>query len=78
MFEDPITLIASIVLLVAAIGMGGIAKDQMGVKGLNAVFFMSFPLGIFHYIRISRENNKVGILFWIFLVSLAFIIYRVP
>ncbi len=77
MFEDPVFFIAFLVMVFSHLGMGGIAKDRLGAKGIHALWIMSFPVCLFHYIDICKEeNNRIGILFWVFLVSLAVFAYK--
>lgn len=79
MVEDPITLLAVMVMLFAHVWMAIIARNDARAKGFEALLFLCFPpYALVYYTKMPRRRRKgVDYLNWLFLVSTAVVIYRV-
>ena len=79
MVDDPITLMAVVVMLFAHVRMAIMAKDDSRTKGFEALLFLFCPpLALFYYLRMpKRKRPRLDCLHWLFLVSVAVVVYRV-
>ena len=79
MIEDPIKLIAVVVMVFSHARMAIMARDDCKAKGLEALLFLFCPpFALFYFMRMpKRKKRGVEYLNWIFLVSATVVIYRV-
>jgi hypothetical protein len=79
MVEDPITLIAGVVMILTHVWMAVVARDVSRAKGFDALLLLCcLPFAILYYIQIpKRKRNRIDYLHWIFLASTTVVIYRV-
>jgi len=83
MVEDPITLIAGVVMLFTHVWMAIQARDDSRAKGFEALLFLCCPpFAFLYYMRMpkrkrNRNKNRIDYLHWIFLASTTVVIYRV-
>jgi hypothetical protein len=79
MVEDPMTLMAGLVMIFSHVWMAIMARDDCRAKGFEALLFLCCPpFALFYYMRIpKRKRNGIDYLHWIFLASTAVVIFRV-
>jgi len=79
MIEDPITLMAIVVMVFTHVWMAIVVRDDSRAKGFDGLLFLCCPpFALLYYIRMpKRKKSKVDYLLWIFLASTAFVLYRV-
>jgi len=81
MIEDPITLIAGMVMIFTHVWMAIVARDDSRAKGFDALLFLCCPpFALLYYLRMPRRKRKrkrIDYLVWIFLASTTVVIYRV-
>ena len=81
MIEDPITLIAGMVMIFTHVWMAIVARDDSRAKGFDALMFLCCPpFALMYYLRMpkrKRKRKRIDYLVWIFLASTTVVIYRV-
>ena len=81
MIEDPITLLAGVVMIFTHVWMAIVARDDSRAKGFDALLFLCCPpFALLYYSRMPKRKKKgkrIDYLFWIFLASATVVIYRV-
>jgi drug/metabolite transporter (DMT)-like permease len=81
MVEDPMTLIAVLVMIFSHVWMAILARDDTRAKGFEALLFLCFPpYALFYYMRMpkrKRKRSRIDCLHWIFLASTTVVIFRV-
>ena len=79
MVEDPITLMAGVVLIFTHVWMAIMAMDDSRAKGFDALLFLCCPpFALLYYMRMpKRKRYRIDYLHWIFLASSTVVIYRV-
>ena len=81
MIEDPITLIAGMVMIFTHVWMAIVARDDSRAKGFDALMFLCCPpFALMYYFRMpkrKRKRKRIDYLVWIFLASTTVVIYRV-
>jgi drug/metabolite transporter (DMT)-like permease len=79
MLDDPITLMAVVVMLFTHVKMAIMAREDSRTKGFEALLFLFCPpLALFYYMRMpKRKRTRIDCLHWIFLASVTAFIYRV-
>lgn len=89
MIEDPITLMAVVVMIFTHVWIAIMARDDSRAKGFEALLLLCCPpFALFYYLRMPkrkkkyfirmtrRKRNGIDCLLWIFLASTAVVIYR--
>jgi hypothetical protein len=61
MVEDPITLMAGVVMIFTHVWMAIVARDDSRTKGFEALLFLCFPpIARLYYIRMpKRKRNRI-------------------
>ena len=79
MVEDPITLMAVVIMVFTHVKMAIKARDDSRTKGLEALLFLCCPpFALLYYMRMpKRKRSRIDYLHWIFLASMTVVIYRV-
>ena len=79
MIEDPMTLMAGVVMIFTHVWMAIVAREDSRAKGFDALLFLCcLPFALLYYIRMpKRKSNRIDYLLWIFLASATVVIYRV-
>ena len=77
MVEDPITLLAGVVMIFTHVWMAIMARDDSRAKGFDALLFLCCPpFALLYYMRMPKRK-RIGYMLWIFLASTTVVIYRV-
>ena len=59
MIDDPITLIAIVVMIFTHVRMAIMARDDARAKGLEALMFLFCPpFALFYYMRMPKRNRR--------------------
>lgn len=79
MLEDPITLMAVVVMVFTHVKMAIMAREDSKTKGFEALLFLCCPpFACLYYMRMpKRKRSRIKYLHWIFLASLTVIVYKV-
>lgn len=77
MVEDPMTLMAGVVMIFTHVWMAILARDDSRAKGFVALLFLCCPpFALLYNIRLPKRK-RIDYLIWISLASTAIVIYRV-
>ena len=78
MLEDLITFLAVMVMVFTHVWMAIIARDAVRAKGLEALFYLFCPpFALLYYSRLPKSKRKgIECLNWVFLASIAVVIYK--